>query len=76
MLYMSFASNAEKNHPKKLKRWKKTKDTGETEKGAKKEDISDKLWRGNDHWCQIINTWKTCKNLDKNARNCDGKITW
>ena len=22
-----------------------------------------------------INIWKTCKNLDKNARHCDGKIT-
>ena len=36
MLYMSFASNAEKNHPKKLKRRKKTKDTRETEEGARK----------------------------------------
>ena len=52
MLYMSFASNAEKNHPKMLKRRKKTKDTRETEKCAKQ----GKYIRGNDHWCQKINT--------------------
>ena len=52
MLYMSFASNAEKNYPKMLKRRKKPKDTRETEKGAKK----GKYIRGNDHWCQKINT--------------------
>ena len=52
MLYMSFASNAEKNYPKMLKRRKKTKDTRETEKGAKK----GKYIRGNDHWRQKINT--------------------
>ena len=23
-----------------------------------------------------IKIWKTCKNLDKNARHRDGKITW
>ena len=30
-----------------------------------KENLSDKLWRGNDHWCQKINTWKHAKTLTK-----------